>query len=286
MNIIQKNVRTLSLDKQGQVASAVLSYVAGMEQGEKSDDEKMLRQVFEQAPESIGSAVRSGIELLDCRTPDVYELGVSYTTVAAEEPSNNRRAAARHGDKFWSSKCTLAKEKCYETPEKQKVFASPGAAYCAVGYSTNWNGKFGEDSSIGGIDKLVPRCEEFCRKYIFASQCDASFRQKAIELVGKINNSSFRSWASYEVMLSSLEISEPFCNDLNQTLVELQCSFSVRRHRRKVEWCGIEVGRVRGWDHLWGTFYADPANRDIKSGCAFVGRLYDSGDFGILGLEN
>lgn len=285
LNIIQKKMRTVALNRQGQVETAQLRYTVNMISGEEIKDDEMLLGVFEHAPANIGSAVKSGIELVDCKSPDVFEIAVNYTTVAAETTEKSKRAAVRHGDRFWSSKCTLAKEKCYETPEKQKMFPGEGAVFCEAGYTALWNGKFGEDSMLEGVDKLVPRCDECCRKYIFASQCDTVFRRKIMDLVGKINSSSFRGWEAREVMLSKLEISEPFKNDLDQMLVELECVFSVRRHRRDVNWCGIDVGKVQGWDNLWGTFNANPRTRGVYGNCAYVGRLYDTGDFGILGLE-
>lgn len=285
MNIIQNKMRTLSLNKQGQVETAQLRYVVSKLPDEEIKDEELLLEVFENSPESIGNAVKTGVELLECKTPDVFEAAVNFTTVSAEQPNGTKRAAARHGDRFWSCKCSLTKEKCYETPEKQKIFPAENAVFCEVGYSAMWNGRFGEDALLDGVDKLVPRCDEQCRKYIFASQCSSAFRKQIISLVGKINTKPFHGWESKEVMLSKLEISEPFKNDLDQMLVELEYSFSVRRHRSKVNWCGIDVGKVQGWDNLWGNFYANPKERIVKGNCAYVGRIYDTGDFGILGVE-
>lgn len=286
MDIIQKKMRTLSLNRQGQVEKARLRYVVNISPEEQLRDEELLAQVLEYAPEKIGSSVKSGVELIDYRAPDVFDVAVDYTTVAAIVPDDSKRASYRHGDRFWSSKCTLSKEKCYETLEKQKIFPAEGVPYCEPGHTVAWNGRFGEDSFLDGVEKLVPRCEEYCRKYVFASQCDSDFRHKAMKLVGKTNIKSFHGWSAREVMLSKLEISEPFRNDLDQTLVALECAFSIRRNRSDVTWGGIDVGSVKGWDSVWGTFYANPVSRNVKTSCAYVGRLYESGDFGILGLED
>ena len=238
------------------------------------------------APEKIGSSVKSGVELLECRTPDVFEAAVNYITPAETPAENTKRAARRHGERIWSTKCGVSKEKCYETLDRQDVFPAEGSVYCNAGHSAAWNGRFGENASLDGIDKLVPRCEEKCRKFIYTSQCTSDYRQKILSLVGKLNVGAFRGWSAKEVMLTGMEISEPFLNDLEQSLVEIEFVFSVRRHRRKVDWCGIDVGKVNGWDHLWGTFYADPIDRVLRGNCAYVGRIYDTADFGILSLED
>ena len=285
MNIIRKNMRTLSLNRQGQVECAKIRYVAGNVKGEFSSDDEMLAYLLETAPEKIGNAVKSSVELVDCRTPDVFEMELTYTTPATPAGGTGR-STRRHGERIWSSKCNVTKEKCFETLERQEIFPAEGSVYSTAGYSPVWNGRFGEDASIDGVDKLVPRCEERCRKFVLASQCTGEYRRKILALVGKINSGSFRGWASKEVMLTGLEISEPFLNDLDQSLVEIEFSFSIRTHRRNVEWCGIEVGKVNGWDHLWGTFYADPADRIIRGNCAYVGRIYSTADFGILSLED
>lgn len=286
MNIIRKNMRSLSLNRQGQVESAKIAYVINNAQEEFPDNDLMLAELLESAPEKVGSAVKAGVELLECRTPDVFEAAVNYTTPAEIPAGQNQNAGRRHGERIWSTKCSVAKEKCFETLERQKVFPGEGSVYCNAGHIASWNGRFGENYSADGIDKLVSRCDEKCRKFVYSSQCSADYRKKIISLVGKLNYGAFRGWAAKEVMLTGLEISEPFLNDLEQSLVEIEYSFSVRRHRSNVDWCGIDVGKVNGWDHLWGTFYADPLERILKGSCAYVGRIYDTADFGILSLED
>ena len=277
-------MRSLSLNRQGQVESARVCYVVN--NAELLNDDEMLSKVLAYAPQKLGSANVSGVELAECRTPGVFEAEVIYITPAAQEHDTQKRAAKRHGERFWSSRCSVVKEKCYETLARQEVFPAAESANCSAGHSAAWNGRFGEDADIGGIDKLFPKCEEECRKYIFASQCSIARRKNLLNLVGKLNAKSFRGWAAQEVMLTRLEISEPFVNDLGQDLVEIRHVFAICRHRSKADWCGINVGNVNGWDHLWGTFYADPVNRTIKSNCAYVGRLYETADFGILSLED
>ena len=284
VNIIRKNMRSLLLNRQGQVESARVCYVVN--DSEYSGDDEMLSKILEYAPQKLGSANAVGIELVECRTPGVFETEVIYVTPAAQEQETQKCAAKRHGDRIWSSRCGVIKEKCYETLSRQESFPAADSANCSAGHSVVWNGRFGEDASVDGIDKLVPKCEEECRKYILASQCSISYRKNLLSLVGKLNYRSFHGWSAQEVMLTKLEISEPFINDLDQSLVEIRHIFSICRHRRDVDWCGIEVGNVKGWDRLWGTFYADPVDRIIKGNCAYVGRLYETADFGILSLED
>lgn len=286
MNIIRKNTSSLSLNRQGQVESARVRYVIDHAQKENPDNETMLSHVLANAPEKFGSADVAGIELGKSCTSGIFEAEVIYLTPATAAPDAQKRAARRHGERIWSSKCSVAKEKCFETLERQESFPADGIIHCSAGHSAVWNGRFGTEADVDGVDKLVPRCEEECRKFILASQCGNDFRKKIINLVGKLNSGSFHGWSSKEVMLTKLEISEPFVNDLDQKLVEISCTFSIRRHRTKVDWCGIDVGKVKGWDHLWGTFYADPVDRTLKGNCAYVGRLYDTADFGILSLED
>lgn len=284
-NIIEKNLRTLALDGTGEVQQARLHYVVNGTAGSAEDDRDLLMQVLSASPEKVGSAVKCGAEILDCLDPEVMEIGVNYLTPAAEASDSVKRGTRRDGDRLWSIKCSAVKEKCYEIPEKQDIFYNPDTVPVSATYSPFWNGRFGEDASIGAIDKLAPRCEEFCRRFMFASNCDADFRKKAVSLVGKVNRSSFRTWSSGEVMCTGVEISEPFLNDLGELLVEMTCSFSIRRHRKDVSWFDIEVGKVKGWEHLWGIAYADPGVRTVRGVTAFVGKIYDSSDFGILGLE-
>ncbi|MBO5765945.1 MAG: hypothetical protein J6S24_06640 [Lentisphaeria bacterium] len=283
-NVIEKNLRTLALNGAGEVERAQLRYIVNNSKA-ADDDRALLVQVLEGAPENIGSAKRSGVEILDCRTPDVFEVGVNYVTPAADKTPAFERGGRRDGDRLWSIRTGTMKEKCYEVPEKQKMYCNEDSISISADYAPFWNGRFGEDAAIGGIDKIAPKCEETCRRFMYADSCNADFRKKAVSLVGKLNSSGFRCWSSGEVMCTGVDISEPFSNDLGEMLVEMRCTFTIRRHRKDVTWCGIEVGRVKGWEHLWGISYAEPQLRIIRGAAAFVGRIYDNADFGILGLE-
>ena len=195
------------------------------------------------------------------------------------------RVGRRDGDRVWKSIFGCEKIRCYETLDKQRAFPSQTNPLCQAGHTAGWNGRFGESAQTSGVEKLSPRSEEICRRFMFSSRCSKSFRKTVADLVGKVNAEPFRGWECGEVLLREVEISEPFENDLNQTLIELKCTFAIRRNRSNAVWQDIAIGSVQGWEHVWGTSYADPNDRSLKSSCAYVGKLYSCASFGILGLE-
>jgi hypothetical protein len=285
MKIIRKSSRTSSVNRNGQVVRAQIRYIVKNGDTDTSDDAPMLNAVREAAPASLGSALRDGAEIVDCRNQDLFEVAVNYIS-PAENSTSKERHGRRDGDRVWKSIFSCEKTRCYETLDKQRVFPAQSLPASNAGHSTGWNGRFGEGAETQSVEKLSPRCEEICRRFMFASRCSKSFRKSASLLVGKVNNSPFRGWEKGEVLLREVEISEPFENDLNQTLIELKCTFAIRRNRTGAVWQDIQLGKVGGWEHVWGISYADPADRTMKSGCAYVGRLYHNADFGILGLED
>lgn len=285
MKIIRKSSHTSSVNRYGQVEQAQIRYIVRRENASESEDAPMLNAVREAAPEMLGTAVRDGAEIVDSRNQDLFEVAVNYLSPADSSPARER-AGRRNGDRLWRSVYSCEKTKCYETLEKQRVFPSGAGQSCQAGHSAFWNGRFGENSSSSGVEKLTPLCFEICRRFMFANRCNRDFRKTAASLVGCVNVKPFRGWEAGEVLLREVEISEPFENDLNQTLIELKCTFVIRRNRNDAVWRDIEVGRVTGWEHVWGTSYADPSDCSVKSGCAYVGKLYRNADFGVLGLED
>ena len=285
MKIIRKSSRTSSVNRYGQVERAQIRYIVKREDNSETDDGPMLNAVRTAAPEKLGTAMRDGAEIVGCRNQDLFEVAVNYLTPAEMTPAKER-AGRRDGDKLWKSVYGCEKTLSYDTLEKQKAYPAGVLPQCEAGYYTYWNGRFGESSYTDGVEKLTPFCQEICRRFMFASNCSKSFRKTASSLVGCVNVRPFRSWAKGEVLLREVEISEPFENDLDQTLVELKCTFAVRRNRRDAMWQDIELGKVTGWEHVWGISYADPYDRSLKSSCAYVGKLYKNVDFGVLGLED
>ena len=283
MNIIEQNMRTVSLNRRGEVDKAQLRYIVDGAENAGSDS-KILLHILEQAPENIGNSVRSGAEIISCRQPDILEVAVNYLT-PAEHQDKERRAERRDGDRLWSSRCFLKESKCFSTPDKQQIFPADGDSSSAAEYAIAWNGRYDSSSRFDGINRLTPVCEEECRRFLLASRCSLAYRKEVMSLTGKLNSRPFRMWEPGEVMLADVTISEPFENELNQTLVELGCTFSIRRNSSSSSWCGINIGKTGGWDHIWGIYHADPRNRIVRGSCAYVGRLYDSADFGILGVE-
>ena len=284
MKIIRKSSRTSAVNSNGQVERAQIRYIVKRNDTDDLDDAPMLNAVREAAPDRLGAALRDGAEIIECRNQDLFEVAVNYA-LPADKTAARERAGRRDGDRIWKSTFGCEKIRCYETLEKQRAFPSQVIPLCEAGHTAYWNGRFGESAQTNGVEKLSPRSEEICRRFMFSSRCSKSFRKNVAALVGKVNSSPFRGWEKGEVLLREVEISEPFENDLNQTLIELKCSFSVRRNRRDAAWQDIELGKVQGWEHVWGTSYADPFDRTVKSSCAYVGRLYSYASFGILGLE-
>lgn len=285
MKIIRKSSRTSSVNRNGQVERAQIRYIVKRSDTDSLDDAPMLNAVREAAPANLGAALRDGAEIVDCRNQDLFEVAVNYISPAEDSPARERNGR-RDGDRVWKSIFGCEKTRCYETLETQRAFPANELPQCSAGHSAYWNGRFGESSEIQGVEKFSPRCEEICRRFMFASRCSKKFRKRVAALVGKVNDSSYRGWEQGEVLLREVEISEPFENDLNQKLIELKCSFIIRRNHSNAVWQDIRVGEVEGWEHVWGTSYADPQDRSIKSSCAYVGKLYSYANFGILGLED
>lgn len=135
---------------------------------------------------------------------------------------------------------------------------------------------------VEGCDIIVPESRWSETHFLAESFVDAGYRGTLRNLVGKVNNATFRGHAAGEVLFTGVTGSKRRSDKVWQ--LSYQFAYSPNA-------TGLTVGDIAsitkgGWEYLW--VYYEPvvsAHQIIqRPAVVFVERVYDSGNFGSLGI--
>lgn len=145
-----------------------------------------------------------------------------------------------------------------------------------------WNGKYGDDSEIAGVDTIAANPRLVITKNIRASKLTTAYIRRLLRLVGTVNSSSFKGWDRGEVLFEDFSYSAP---DDNSASVPVTFNFAVRMNENNYSYGGKTISKL-GWEYVWGI--SEKKNNsgvtDMKTTAAWKAQIYPFADFSGLGL--
>jgi hypothetical protein len=146
--------------------------------------------------------------------------------------------------------------------------------------------------SVEGCDVVVPQFSFSVTAYVPRALVTSAYRRVLFGLTGRTNDKPWNGFEEGEVLFLGAQGSVR-----GYELWEIQFKFAASPNRLADSPAGfLYVGRStlnvekRGWEYLW-VRYADVVDGAAKAivrrpASAYVERVYDAGDFDLLGLES
>ena len=141
------------------------------------------------------------------------------------------------------------------------------------------------DDKVDGVDITIPAYKFSETHYIPRIFVSTSYKNTLFQLTGKVNNASFKSFAAGEVLFLGSTGQRRGREDF-----EITYNFAASPNIGSIVFTpDITVLDKEGWDYMW-LYYADEVDGDAhrivrRPKAAYVERVYERGDFGLLGLS-
>ena len=142
------------------------------------------------------------------------------------------------------------------------------------------------EGNVNGVDVTMPVLNFTETHTMAGSRVTTSYKKTVAALTGTVNASSFRGFASGEVLF--LGASGTKRSKKANAPWEITFRFAVSPNESSVKVGDLKVASKFGWDYLW-VKYADKVAENRKNVvkkpvAAYVEQVYPAGDFGKLGL--
>lgn len=150
-----------------------------------------------------------------------------------------------------------------------------------AGGAINWNGKYGDEMQINGIDVPTAQLRETYTKKMKVSRLTTSFKRKVANLVGKVNSGTFKGWNPGEVMFLGMSYAAP---EKKSTRVQVTFNFSIQVNET-ANIAGVSV-KKNGFDYAWAIqgAKADGTTTKIEPKAVYVDKVCEMASFSALGL--
>ena len=141
------------------------------------------------------------------------------------------------------------------------------------------------DDRVDGVDITIPAYKFSETHFIPRIFVSTSYKNKLFQLTGKVNNATFKNFAAGEVLFLGSTGQRRGREDF-----EITYNFAASPNIGSIVFTpSITVLNKQGWDYMW-LYYADEVDNDAhrivrRPKAAYVERVYERADFGLLGLS-
>ncbi len=146
----------------------------------------------------------------------------------------------------------------------------------------NFQGAIGvSGDSVEGVDVTIPAFKWQRTKYWLASAVTTAYVLTIADLTGKVNNAIFDGFAADTVLFLGASGSQRGKDDW-----EITYQFAFSPNVTGLAAGGITGIAKKGWEYLWFLYRDDVDQHSLvkRPYAAYVERLYERGDFSLLGL--
>ena len=267
LKIQQLTKKDVSINGDGTLKNVSLSYlVTGT-----NDHMVALREVRNHAPEYYETFVIKEFKVNNYES-NIIEVGVVYA-----EPDNVKWQEKEEEEPTLSFDCSTGSMHITHGLSERVIKGVP------AGNAIGWNGKYGDDMEITGVDIPIAQMQENYTKIIRLSKLTNVYKRKIASLVGKVNSKAFKGWEPGEVMFMGCSYSTP---DKNSAKVTVTFNFTIQPNETDVLVGGEKVTK-KGWEHVWAisrTIANDGATPQIETDGVYVNQVVEYADFGVLEL--
>lgn len=165
-------------------------------------------------------------------------------------------------------------------------------AYAADGDAPDFGGAIGvTHDSVEGVDITIPVYQFSETHYLPASVVTNAYKGTLFYLTGKVNSAYFRGCQAGECLfLGASGSRRQMGENPNDGDWEITFKFAASPNAVNLQIGDIVVASKKGWEYLWVRYEDsedDAANVLVKKPtAAFVEKVYEEGDFSVLGLGN
>lgn len=274
---------TKSINARGKVTSAEKEYLVF----NAADEDAALGAVLETAPKYLGSIPLEEIEIDEQIDDNLFRVIASYEKSSSSSKNEEEEEPEEEPEE----------EKTEETVEPQLSFnCGNGTRHVAEAYSqkqifgdepagnlVGWNGEYGENAQVDGVDVPFPSFHEKYSIPMKVSALTTEYRRKVGSLVGKVNSTKFKGWEPGEVMFESISFTAPLQGE-KEILVEFD--FAIQLNEKNVKCGDILVKEKKGFEYIWfipGTLKKE-SKGEIKPIAGYIAQVVQYADFSVLGL--
>ena len=164
------------------------------------------------------------------------------------------------------------------------------------GGAIGWNGKYGSESQIAGVDIPAAQPRESYTRVMPKDKLTIAFRRKAASLVGSVNSTPFKGWEAGEVMflgctynINYKKNSKKQDSSAEKTdLVSVTYNFAIQVNESTFEMNNKTYTRKKkGHEYIWSISETivkenNPPSLEVKG--IFIDKICEEADFNELGL--
>ncbi|MBR2723600.1 MAG: hypothetical protein IKB77_04630 [Lentisphaeria bacterium] len=238
------------------------------------DGMEALLAVAETAPAEYHGFVQTELRLIE-QTPQYIEIQVTY---GANKTSGGSSSDKDEDDALEVNFDCSTGSIHITHGLSEKVWKGESA-----GGAIGWNGKYGDDMEITGVDVPIAQCRKSFTKYMDASEVNsAAFDKKINNLTAKVNSKSFKGYDAGEVMFLGCTYTAKEGSDEK---VAVTFNFQIQPNESKV--VGDTQVAKEGFEHCWAnseTVAEKGKTPKIVTKGVYTNKVVNSADFGQLGL--
>ena len=179
-------------------------------------------------------------------------------------------------------------------PSSESFDTTGGTVHVTQSFGTNrfgtlapdFQGAIGvSDDKVDGVDITIPAYKFSETHLIPRAFVGTSYKNTLFQLTGKVNNATFKNFAAGEVLFLGSTGQRRGREDF-----EITYNFAASPNIGSIVFTpSITVLNKQGWDYMW-LYYADEVDDDAhrivrRPKAAYVERVYERADFGLLGLS-
>ncbi len=261
-----------AMDQYGALTSTEVPYfVFGV-----TEEQDALDATLNAAPQTISNLELTGVEIDERINTDTFKVLAQYEVNSLYSSSSDSEAESSFAfDTAGGSK--------HISQSLQTILKVPSDA-------ADFAGAIEVDSAgnVNGVDITMPVMNFSETHYLTASQVTTTYKKKLADLTGKINSSKFKGYDAGEVLF--LGASGSRCGTNSSDKWEISFKFAVSINSIDLTIGDLTISEKSGWDYLWVRYEndlsTDEKNLIKKPIAAYVEQVYESRDFGELGIGN
>ena len=259
--------RHLVMNQAGNYTRVELVYVvSGV-----STEYEAIEKTREAVPSYRNSLPLSSLEICEMLSTTHYKVRAVYQKNAFF-PDNDSQTE----ESVVSFNCGAGKIHLTHSRNQTRIYGNTDA-----GGMIGWNGKFGSESEIEGVDVPYPQLRESYTKKIRLSGITAQYKRNLAALVGCVNQSAWKGWQAGEVMFLGWHYEAPIKGA--ETVVATY-HFSIRLNE-VIQISGSTCTK-NGHDYLWtlNKTAVDGSQLKLVPDSIYLERVANYADFSVLGL--
>ena len=238
-------------------------------------------ECYSTAPATYSGIPKRSVSVSERLTDNSWKIDVRYGTESSNDEGDESDAPTLNFD------CGAGTMHVTTPITQTCVYSSDGkrdsnsvASVIPIG----WNGKYGPESEVAGVDVSTGELRETYTKVLSRSTVTGStWKRKIAGLVGKVNSSSFKGWNAGEVMFLGASYSAPL---RGAQKVTVSFHFAIRLNEDSATIGGVNIGNCQGFEYLWAVTSdkVSSGNRVPEVKKIYKSKVCKTASFSNLGL--